>query len=207
MILDSVVSSPISFPKVEPNDWERWWELWTTEASPAVKVVKNHNSTGGPWVGMNVYVKPGIDNIEYTGYNIKNVICPELFPSLFNNLDKFPIDIAVMQIVSSRWPSPPHCDHSNPRVSVRSLMYDNNFTPTFYYNINGNKKYQTLPNDSNTWIYHDNKHKHGSDYYYGHSKHLIIYHGQIKQDLLEENLKLSTAQYSTHVIRDIDAVS
>jgi hypothetical protein len=61
--------------------------------------------------------------------------------------------------------------------------------------------------DSNTWIYHDNKHKHGSDYYYGHSKHLIIYHGQIKQDLLEENLKLSTAQYSTHVIRDIDAVS
>lgn len=207
MIIDSVISSPIVFPKIVPNDWDRWWKLWTTEAAPAMKVVKNHNSTGGPWIGLNVYVKPGVDNVEYTGYNIKNIICPELFPALFDNLDSFPIDISVMQIVSSRCPSPPHTDHNEPRVSVRSMMYDNNFTPTFYYMVDGEKKYQTLPDDTNTWIYHDNKHKHGSDYYYGHSKHLIIYHGKIKRDILEKNLVSCHDQYIDYIIKDNNALS
>jgi hypothetical protein len=207
MILDTIVSSPIIFPKIVPNDWDKWWNLWISEAKPAFRVKQTHNSKGGPWIGMNVYVKPGVDNIEYTGYNIKNVFCPELFPSLFDNLDLFPIDIAVMQIVSSRCPSPPHSDHTEPRISVRSMLYDNNFTPTFYYQIDGDKKYQTLPDDTNTWMYHDNKYKHGSDYYQGHSKHLIIYHGKIKRELLESNLSSCNDRYKDYIIRDINAVS
>jgi hypothetical protein len=201
MILDSIVSSPIVFPKIVPNDWNKWWKLWTSEAKLAVRVKQTHNSKGGPWIGMNVYVKPGIDNIEYTGYNIKNVICPELFPSLFDNLDLFPIDIGVMQVVSSRCPSPPHTDHIGPKISIRSMMYDNNFTPTFYYQIGADKKYQTLPNDTNTWMYHDDKYKHGSDYYHGHSKHLIIFHGVIKKDMLEANLIDSENRYADFIIR------
>jgi len=207
MIIDSIISSPIAFPKIVPNDWDRWWKLWTTEATTAIKVSKTHNSTGGPWIGLNAYVKSGVDAMAYTGYNIKNVSCPELFPSLFDNLDSFPIDISVMQIVSSRCPSPPHTDHTEPRVSVRSMLYDNNFTPTFYYLVDGEKKYQTLPNNTNTWIYHDNKCKHGSDYYYGHSKHLIIYHGKIKKDILDQNLLSCHNQYSDYIIKDNNAVS
>lgn len=207
MIIDSVISSPIVFPKIVPNDWDRWWKLWSTEAAPSVKVVKNHNSVSAPWIGMNVYVKPGIDNTSLTGYNIKNVICPELFPSLFDNLDSFPIDIDVMQVVSSRAPVIPHTDNEYPIISVRSLLYDNNFVPTFYYNIDGIKTYQRLPNDTNTWIYHDNKHRHGSDYYYGHSKHLIIYHGKIKRDILENNLTSSIDRYKDYIIRDTNALS
>lgn len=207
MIIDRIVSSPIVFPKITPNDWDRWWKVWNSEATIATKAIKNHNDTYAPWRALNVYVKPGVDNVALTCYNIKTVLCPELFPSLFDNLDTFPMDIDIVQIVSSRSAVMPHTDHNKPIISIRSMLYDNNFTPTFYYSINGDKKYQTLPDDTNTWIYHDNKHKHGSDYYYGHSKHLIIYHGKIKQDLLKENLQLSTNQYSTHVIKDIDAVS
>ena len=207
MILDNIVSSPIIFPKIVPNDWDKWWNLWISEAKPAVRVKQTHNSKGGPWIGMNVYVKPGVDNIEYTGYNIKNVSCPELFPSLFDNLDLFPVDIAVMQIVSSRWPSPPHTDHAEPKISVRSMLYDNNFTPTFYYQIDGDKKYQTLPDDTNTWMYHDNKYKHGSDYYQGHSKHLIIYHGTVKKDILKDNITLGMHNYNDYIMRDKNAMS
>jgi hypothetical protein len=206
MILENIVSSPIVFPKIIPNDWDRWWKLWTSEANVAIRVKKTHNMVGGPWIGMNVYVKPGIDNIEYTGYNIKNISCPELFPSLFDNLDLFPIDISVMQVVSSRRPSTPHTDYTEPRISVRSMMYDNNFTPTFYYQIDGDKKYQTLPEDTNTWIYHDNKYKHGSDYYYGHSKHLIIFHGEVRKDILQDNIDLCKDRYSNHIITDKNVV-
>jgi len=206
MIIDNVISAPIAFPIIEPIDWARWWKLWTTEAVPAKKIATTHNSTGGPWIGMNVYIAPGIDNKEYTGYDIKNVICPELFPTLFDNLESFPIDIAVMQIVSSRYPSPPHTDHNEPRISVRTMLYDNNFTPTFYYVINGEKRYQTLPDNTNTWIYHDNKYRHGSDHYNGHSKHLIIYHGKIKRGLLENNLVSCNDTYKDYIIKDDNAL-
>jgi hypothetical protein len=207
MIINSVVSSPIAFPKIVPNDWDRWWKLWTTEATIVTKPIKTHNKTGGAWVGLNVYVKPGLNSIEETSYDIKDVICPELFPSLFDNLDSFPMDISVMQVVSSRCTSPPHADYPTPRISMRSMIYDNNFTPTFYYVVNGEKKYQTLPHDTNTWIYHDSKYNHGSDYYHGHGKHLVIYHGTIKRDMLEQNLLSCHSQYNDYIIKDNNTVS
>ena len=206
MIIDSVVSSPIVFPKIVPNDWNRWWKIWNTEAAAATKATKNHNDTYAPWKALNIYVKPGIDNVALTCYDIKTVPCPELFPSLFDNVDILPIDIDIVQVVSSRLAVAPHTDHNKPVISIRSMLYDNNFTPTFYYNINGEKTYQTLPDSTNTWIYHDNKYKHGSDYYYGHSKQLIVYHGKIKHDLLEGNLTSCYNVYKDYIIRDTNAL-
>lgn len=202
MIIDSLISSPLVFPKIVPNDWDRWWKLWSTEATVATKVVKNHNATGAPWKALNVYIKPGVDKIVSSGYSIKDVICPELFPSLFDNLDDFPIDIDVMQVVSSRLTVIPHTDHSKPRLSIRSMLYDNNFAPTFYYSVNGEKKYQTLPDDTNTWVYHDDRYEHGADYHYGHSKHLIVYHGTVKPDILEKNLALAKDRYADYILKD-----
>lgn len=200
MIITDIIASPIIFTKVVPDNWALWWKLWNHEALSAIKVAKNHNTTGANWKALNVYVKPGIDSTEYTGYKIKNIICPELFPSVFDNLDSFPIDIAVMQIVSSRSAVIPHTDNTRPKISVRSMMYDNNFTPTFYYIIDGEKKYQTLPDDTNTWMYHDNKCQHGSDHYFGHSKHLIVYHGTVKQAILDKNLTESANKYDKYII-------
>jgi len=207
MIIDSMISSPIAFPKIVPNDWDRWWKLWEKEAAPAIKVLKNHNTTNANWIGLNVYVKEGVDSVAYSNYKIKTVNCPELFSTLFDNIDKFPFDISIMQIVSSRGLVTPHNDNTNPKISIRSMLADTNFTPTFYYNIGGDKKYQTLPSDTNTWVYHDNKYKHGSDYYYGHTKHLIIYHGTAKRDLLEQNLLSCHNQYSDYIIKDNNALS
>ena len=206
MIIDSFISSPIEFPKIIPSDWDRWWNLWEKEADPAIKLMKTHNTTSANWIGMNVYVKEGIDSVAYSGYKIKTINCPELFPALFDNIDKFPFDISIMQVVSSQCPISPHTDNTNPKISIRSMLATTNFTPTFYYLVDGVKKYQTLPETTNTWVYHDNKGKHGSDYYYGHSKHLIIYHGNVKREILEQNILSCHHQYDSYIIRDDNAV-
>jgi hypothetical protein len=207
MILDTIVSSPIIFPKIVPDDWDRWSKLWNDEATIGAKVIKNHNDTGVFWRGINVYVKLGIDSTEYTRYKIKNVICPEMFPSLFDNLDSFPFDIDVMQIVSSIHPVQPHHDHIKAKLSIRSMLYDDNPKPTYYYDINGVNTYQLLPDDTNTWVYHDNRYKHGTDYYYGHTKQLIIFYGTVKRDILESNLTSSIDRYKDYIIRDTNALS
>jgi hypothetical protein len=63
-------------------------------------------------------------------------------------------------------------------------------------------EYQKLPEDSNTWVYWDNKVTHGTDWYTGHSKILIMYFGKTKQLDSELILEKSQSRYSKYVIYD-----
>jgi len=190
-----IISAPIVWPKIQPVDWPRWWRLWLTEGKRIPKVNKNHNETGAEWRGFDVYVAPGVDTEALTGYSAPNVDCPDLFPTLFNNLDAFPVEIKAMRVVSSLATVIPHNDHTVPAISVRSMLYDNNFKPTFYYKVNEEQKYQRLPPDSNTWLYWDNKSQHGTDFWYGHHKQLIVYYGSFKTDYYKKLIEESQARY------------
>jgi len=194
-----IISSPIVWPKIQPTDWSAWWKIWLTEGKRVPKVAVNHNETGALWRGFDIYVAPGADPEAMTGYRSTNVNCPELFPSLFDNLDEFPMEIKVMRVVSSLATVIPHQDHTVPAISVRSMLYDNNFKPTFYYKAGDKTLYQTLPQESNTWLYWDNKSKHGTDFWYGHHKQLIVYYGNFKINKYESVIKESQQTFSSFI--------
>lgn len=175
-----VISSPLQIPIIQPNNWDKWWDLWFNEASAVQKISKNHNQYAAPWKGLDIWVKDGIDAESETQYRAKNLNCLELFDSIFDNLDQFPIDIDIVRAVSSMGHVLPHHDSVCDSLSVRSLLYDNNIKSTFYYQIDNKKVYQKLPPTTNTWMYWDHKRKHGTDYYFGHSKILITYIGKTK---------------------------
>jgi len=198
---NALISAPISFPIVEPNSWDKWWDIWFKEATFIPKIVTNHNYSQAFWRGFDVYVKEGVDRDIY-GYKTKNLNCPELFSSLFDNIDKFPMDIHVMRILSSMQKVTPHCDSDIPFTGIRSLMYDNNVRPNFYYVFGDNKEYQTLPSDTNTWMYNDHKSLHGTDFYFGHSKILIAYYGTVKDKMLDDNISENINRYKDYVIYD-----
>jgi|694.fasta_scaffold76793_4 hypothetical protein len=200
--MQNLVSTPIIFPYVQPVDWNAWWELWYRENRIVNKVEKNHNQYGVLWRGFDIYVKPGIDSIKETHYKAINLNCPELFPCIFENIDQLPIDVDIVRAVSSFGRVLPHRDQESTAVSVRSMLYDNNVRDTFYYNINNNIQYQKLPDDSNTWAYWDNKVTHGTDWYMGHSKILIMYFGKTKQLESDLILKKSQSHYTEYVIYD-----
>lgn len=199
---NSLISAPINFPIVQPDDWEKWWNLWYKEASVVPKVKANHNlTTYASWRGFDIYVKDGVDSLRY-GYLAKNLNCPDMFSSLFGNLNSFPIDIYVMRALSSTANVYPHSDSSKPTTGIRTLLYDNNVRHNFYYVFRDKKVYQTLPTDTNTWMYNDHKSKHGTDFYPGHSKILIAYYGKIKDDVLDNNLKENLEKYNNYVVYD-----
>jgi hypothetical protein len=165
------ISSPLQIPVIQPANWDKWWDLWFKESSTVQKISKNHNQYAAPWKGFDIWVKSGINSESDTQYRAKNVNCPELFPSIFDNLDKFPIDVDIVRIVSSMGHVAPHHDF---------LDENNNIRSTFYYQVDDKKVYQKLPSTTNTWMYWDHKRKHGTDYYFGHSKLLITYFGKVK---------------------------
>lgn len=198
--MEKLLSVPLQVPKIEPTDWNKWWPLWYKESQVIRKISNNHNARSAPWRGFDVWVKPGIDSEEHTKYKSKNLNCPELFSSIFDNLDKFPIDIEIVRVVSSFGPVLPHTDYDSEWLSVRSLIYDNNIKPNFYYLNGGEKQYQLLPEDTNTWAYWDHKRKHGTEWYFGHSKILITYFGKLKANSFSNILELGLKNYSNFAI-------
>ena len=196
------VSVPLIFPKVLPNNWEIWNSVWEQNKKFVTKTSQTKNSKQVYWVGFDIYVKQGIDAADIMSYTCNNVNCPELFPSLFDNLDKLPIEVHVVRVVQSFSKVYAHHDYvaRTGYNSIRSIIHDTNPTQTWWYeDSNTNKHYLKLPEDTNTWWYDDLKVKHATDFYLGYQKQLIIYQGLIK-DSLESVLTDSIQKYSDYVI-------
>jgi hypothetical protein len=196
--MHNIISTPLIFPKVEPDDWDVWWKLWNKNSKFLMKVVNNHNEGRARWLGMDIYVGHGIDSAQVTGYHAPYIPYPELFKKLLDNIDQLPINVKVIRAVSSIYEVSPHSDFLTPNFSVRSLLHDTNPTSTFYYQFNDTKVYQQLPIDSNTWGYWDHKSKHGTDHYSGRRKILLMYYGTTKEDM---DISNSIEHYADYVIK------
>jgi hypothetical protein len=197
--MQSLISTPLIFPKV--TALSGWEEVWSANAKFVRKHTSNHNVGQAFWKGFDIYVKPGFDAQAYSGYAFENVNCPELFPSIFNNLDMLPIEVTLVRAMSSISRVIPHCDSTTNDLSVRTILVDNNPRQTFYYQFNNKQSYQHLPEDTNTWMYWDNNSKHGTDFYQGHNKILIAYYGTMKENYVDY-FNQSTSLYKDFVIYD-----
>ena len=196
------VSVPLIFPKVVPNNWEIWNNVWEQNKKFVPKSLQTKNIEQVYWVGFDIYVKPGINPTDVIPYTCKNVNCPELFPSLFDNLDKLPIEVHLVRVLQSLGRVHAHHDYAKETEynSIRSLLIDNNPKQTWWYeDSNTNKHYLKLPEDTNTWWYDDAKVKHGTDFNPQYKKQLIMYQGLIK-DCLQSVLEDSKQKYSDYVI-------
>ena len=196
------VSVPLIFPKVVPNDWGVWKKVWEQNKKFVPKSFQTKNLAQAYWVGFDIYVKPGVDSNDIMPYTCKNVNCPELFPSLFDNLDKLPIEVYLVRVLQSFTRVHAHHDFAvrTEYNSIRSILHDTNPKQTWWYEDNNtNKHYLKLPEDTNTWWYDDVKVKHGTDFNPQYNKQLIMYEGLIKESL-ESVLADSIQKYSDYVI-------
>jgi len=201
--MQSAISTPLIFPKVVPNDWGKWNIVWDKYKKYTPKIQKTNNIGQVAWVGFDIYVKDGIDANDIIKYKCENVNCPELFSSLFDNLDKLPIDLYVVRVLQSIAPVPAHRDfsHDSGNHAIRSILYDNNVKQTWWYeNDRNDKAYLRMPDDTNTWWYDDTKVKHGTDFVFGHNKQLIMYRGSPKESEMKILIESSIKQYSDYVI-------
>lgn len=201
--MPSAISTPIIFPKVIPNDWGEWNKVWNKYKKFTPKIQITNNPGKVPWIGFDIYVKDGMDANDIIKYKCENINCPDLFNSLFDNIDKLPIDLYVVRVLQSLAPVSAHSDHSRDSGThaLRSMLYDNNPKETWWYeNDNSNKQYLKLPKDTNTWWYSDTNTKHGTDYITGYQKQLIMYRGAPKETEMSALLEKSMNKYSEYVI-------
>jgi hypothetical protein len=181
-----VASKVLDLPILAPKNWETWWEFWIANAKPIRRARANHN---GPatmqtsWLGFNAFYSPHLD-VSRMSYPSQYVNCSSVFPELYDFIPLLPMQCYEARIGMSAKAFGPHTDDVT-GMQIRTLLYDENSEPTFFYFHNDQKKYQTLPKTSNTWIYKDSEIKHGSDFS-NKRKILIMFSGKIDQEKVDD---------------------
>ena len=198
--MSKIISAPLVFPKIEPDNWEEWWKVWDDEAVPVKKVQTSHNNLQSPWIGFDLYVAPDKEEAAKFHYDFKNINRPDLFSKFFNNLDEFPLDINIMRVASTFVAARPHRDFTEPAVSVRAMLYDSNPAATWYYIFDNKKIYLNLPPDTNSWIYPDHESLHGTDFKPPYKKILLMFFGTLKLGHPKTSFDNSLAKYTDYII-------
>jgi hypothetical protein len=177
--LDQIISKVLDIPRVTPTNWNAWWDIWNANAKPLVRYQQNHNKPG-KWIGFDCYRGDNYDPDTNGYYHSEFVDCSNVFPNLVDNIMPFFHKLLLIRILQSTDTFFPHNDFKDQEhIAVRTLLYDENPSSTFYYIINNEKVYQKLPSNSNSWIYKDHLVQHGSDFDDRYKKILITYYGYI----------------------------
>ena len=185
-----IVYTPLDLPKIEPDDWDVFWQIWNQYSGKLIKVRSNGSHSDAIvgrsdiWQGLDIYKNSNLHVWQAPFYDIK-----EQLPKLYNTLISLPIsNIRQIRLVSSKLQVDPHSDDVKDIWVARAYFHYTSpkeqwfFTkPGDYY---GERSYITRPAETNWFAYNDKHCWHATDYNPEYPKILL----QIFADSLSKNL-------------------
>jgi hypothetical protein len=175
-----IIATPLDIPRIEPDDWDVFWNIWNTYSGPLTKQFLNNGSEINPktapkiWRGLDLY-----DAWPYgTAWQPPLFEADRLFPKMFKTI--FDLNLKSLyrvRVISSLMPVGAHSDDSADKWSIRAFLHHPSTEQQWYFTIpndrNGPRKYLRMPEDTNWFAYHDNLAWHGTDYDAQHPKILL----------------------------------
>lgn len=191
-----IVATPLNLPKLQPDDWGKWWDVWREQAKPLTKKRQSPNSQSGLHVGFDIY-RHKLFTPTYEA-----VFCDleSLYPSLYEQAINLDAKLYGVRFVMSHGDFPAHMDNAWPSWSIRSLFHCEDPNPQWYYTRKDgtDKRWLTLPDETNWFSYLDGVIKHGTHYNEAHPKIIlqVFCHATYSQAITEK----SFGAYPAHTI-------
>jgi hypothetical protein len=176
-----IITTPLDLPKVAPNDWAAWWDVWNKNKEVMIKVKQNHNATQSNWYGLDLYKRLGM----ITNYNAPISPAEPVVKDLCDQVLAWPMDIDCIRVIENLEYIRLHSDHSFNYHSVRSLLWSDYPKHPWYLEYQGEKRNIKTPEETNTFYYLDGPVKHASRYISGHTKGLLVVFGKFKQEMID----------------------
>lgn len=192
----TIVSTPLDLPHLEPDNWDRWWDIWNEFSRPLAKTGVSPNSESGLHVGFDVFKIPQFNPVYKADY----VDLKSLYPDLYNQILSLPVTIYGARFVSSRGDFSAHIDNKWHSWSIRNMFYCPDAEPQWYYTDRegNNKKYLIMPETTNWWAYLDGAIKHGTHYKPEFPKIILQVFSDIPRSA--ELSKRSFSKFPNHII-------
>lgn len=167
-----IIFTPADLPRIEPDDWDTFWDIWDTHKKPLVKKIMNSPYSETPlgddsvWVGLDIYKGPLAPHFpvsyEAPFYDIKDRL-PKLY-DLISSIDKLGL---VARLSQSSADIAPHTDNAKDKWHLRAYFHYTDPIQQWYFTKpfqTEKRKYITLPDETNWFMYNDLHAWHGTDF-------------------------------------------
>lgn len=200
-----IVYTPLDLPKIEPDSWDVFWEIWNQYSGNLTKMISNGDHSDSAvgrndvWQGLDIYKDPkSLNSWQAPFYDIK-----EKLPKLYNTITSLPIkDIRQIRLVSSKIQVDPHSDEVKDIWVARAYFHFTSPQEHWYFtrpgDFYGQRTYITLPSETNWFTYNDKYCWHATDYDSKYPKILLqIFASSLSKELVDASIE----KYKEHTIR------
>jgi hypothetical protein len=192
-----IVSIPIDFPSLIPDDWKTFWSIWNDHSGPMLKLKQSWRGSATPvndsaiWEGLDIY-QTSVNNTTWKTpyFDIK-----ERLPKLYNTIKSVPLpNLTRVRLMSSTVPMGSHSDMNSDVWEFRNLFYNPANDTQWYYtrpnDKNGKRTQLVLPDDCSWFAFNDKYVWHGTTFDVTKRKILaqVFYSGNIDY-IIEANIK------------------
>lgn len=165
-----IVFTPIDLPRIEPDNWEIFWDVWNKHKGSLVKVRMNHAHSTAPignsviWTGLDIYKKFN----NQLPWDAPFVDIRQFLPNMYNTIHSLAPNIHRARLVQSQVPIMSHSDDDRDIWNIRAFIHGHDPYKQWYFtrphNSNGERTYIDMPSDTNWFMYNDKYSWHGTDF-------------------------------------------
>ena len=174
-----IIATPLDLPRIEPDSWDIFWDIWNEHSANLVKVLDNttKNAQKGAtniWKGLDIFSK----NKYKTAWDAPLIDISNTLPKLYNLCATLPIqNVYRVRLVSSLESFDSHTDDNIDKWSIRAYFHYTDTKDQWYFtkpnDVLGSRHYYHCPKDTNWFAYNDKHCWHGTDFDSKHPKILL----------------------------------
>lgn len=198
-----IIYTPVDLPKIEPDNWEVFWDIWNTHTNNLVKTKSNTSLSCAPigstdlWLGLDIIKKP----IIYTSWQASFFDIKDSLPNMYNSLATLFPNANVIRLVQSQKNVMAHTDDNINIWHLRAYLHYTSSKSQWYFTKphkpDGDRTYIDLPKETNWFAYNDLNCWHGSDFDSDNKKILLqVFSKNISPSLIAE----SVTKYKNYTI-------
>ena len=180
--LKMILFTPLDIPKIQPNNWDEWWEFWNKEIAPPT----NSASVAPLWKIVDLY---SIKNTQTSTHEYS--VVNDLIEQVHKHCIFEPTLIRVMENLQT---IKPHSDNIGSTKEFRSVLWNTYTDPLWTFTYNKQSKKLILPELTNSFYFLDYPMTHDAVYQPGQTKGLLIVYGRLKKNT-EQVLTASAEKY------------
>lgn len=165
-----IIYTPIDLPKIEPDNWEVFWDIWNKHKNYLVKTKNNTSLSRTPigatdlWLGLDILKKiTGYTTWQAPFFDIKQSL-----PNMYNSLVTLFPNATAIRLVESQKNFGAHTDDNRNVWHIRAYLHYTSSKSQWYFtkphDASGNRTYIDLPDETNWFAYNDLNAWHGTDF-------------------------------------------